>query len=111
MQSLFWNDIAIVVGITLLQQKGARAQVPGAVQVDPQNEIVDQLLDALGIDTGGDQGPLVDRWYFWLIIAVVILLFIVALYFTIRGFMRYARNRKEVCLWYYYYYYCALTMI
>ncbi|KAI8110102.1 hypothetical protein M9435_001781 [Picochlorum sp. BPE23] len=93
MQSLVWNYI--VVGLALLHHKGVRAQVPGAVQIDPQNDVIDNLLDALGIDAGGDQGPLVDRWYFWLIIAVVILLFIVAMYFTIRGFMRHARNRKE----------------
>jgi hypothetical protein len=98
MQRLFWNYI-LILGCIFLQQKGVIAQVPGAVQVDPQNQVVDNLLEALGIDVGGaDTGPLVDRWYFWLIIAVVILIFIVGLYFTIRGFTRYAKTRREVCL-------------
>lgn len=99
MQRLFWNYI-LILGCIFLQQKGVIAQVPGAVQVDPQNKVVDKLLDALGISLGidGSKGPLVNRWYFWLIIAVLILLFIVGLYFTIRGFKRYAKTRREVCL-------------
>lgn len=98
MQNIFWYHGWVLCVISALQRKGVRAQVPGAVQIDPQNKIVDDLLEALGIDSGGDKGPLVDRWYFWLIIAIVILMFIVALYFTVRGFVRYARNRKEVCV-------------
>ena len=72
--------------------------VPGAVQINPQEDLFDQIGDALGIGGlfgGSDDKPVVDRWYFWVIIAVVIIFFIVALYFTIRGFRRFRKVRKE----------------
>lgn len=72
--------------------------VPGAVQINPQEDLFDQIGDALGIGDlfgGSDDKPVVDRWYFWVIIAFVIIFFIVALYFTIRGFRRFRKVRKE----------------
>lgn len=72
--------------------------VPGAIQLDPQEDVIDKLTDALGLSNifgGDDKTPVVDRWYFWVIIALIAIFVIVCGYFTIRGCRRYRRVKKE----------------
>ena len=78
--------------------RGQGLNVPGAVDVNPQNDVIDKLQDALGLGDlfgGDDDTPIVDKWYFWVIIALVAIFVIVCGYFTVRGYRRYRRVRKE----------------
>lgn len=65
------------------------------VDINPQDDIIDNIKDKLGLGSLSD-GSFTDKWYFWLIIAIVICIFIVLVYFTLRGFRKYLVYRKKM---------------
>jgi hypothetical protein len=85
----------IFSAMCLFSVSKAQFDVPGAVQVNP----VDQILDAIGIGdlfSSNDEGKnVVTLWYFWVLIAVAIIFVIVGGYFTYRGCKRWKNVRQE----------------
>jgi len=75
----------------------AQGSVRGQIDINPQNDLIDKFNDAIGLSSlfGDSDTPAKDRWYFWVIIALVIIFVIVCGYFTIRGCRRYRRVKKE----------------
>lgn len=71
------------------------------VDINPQDDIVDKIKDNLGLGSI-DDGSFTDKWYFWLIIAIVICAFIVLVYFSLRGFRKYIIYRKKMVRLYHY---------
>ena len=100
-----WRGIRLLSTVSVLglftqgnRVRGQGIDVPCAVDINPHNDLVDKLEDALGLSElfgGENDTPIVDRWYFWLIIALIAIFVIVCGYFTIRGFRRYRRVMKE----------------
>lgn len=99
--SAIWRArlVVVVVATSMIScvVRGQGLNVPGAVDLNPQNDLIDKLEDALGLSgiLGDDDTPVQDRWYFWLIIALIIVFVVVCGYFTVRGFLRYRRVKKE----------------
>lgn len=48
--------------------------------------------DFLGSNTDKDHE---DRWWFWVIIGIIAAFFVVSLFFTVRGFLRYRMLKKQ----------------
>jgi peptidoglycan hydrolase-like protein with peptidoglycan-binding domain len=90
--------LATLLLVSLHAGVNGQFDVPGAVQINPQEDLFNTIGDALGISGlfgGSDDKPVKDRWYFWVIIAAVIIFVIVGSYFTIRGCRRFRKVRKE----------------
>ncbi len=70
-------------------------EVPGGVNVGD----TEAILDALGLEnpfgSSDDGKPVVHLWYFWVIIAVVIIFVVTGSFFTYRGFKRWRNVREE----------------
>lgn len=74
-----------------------RGQIPG-VTVPGSVSVGGGILDALGIGnpfaSDGDK-PFVELWYFWVVIAVIIIFVVAGSFFTYRGFKRWRNVREE----------------
>lgn len=88
--------LALWAGSSSLLPGACRAQfnVPGAVSVDPTGSILDSI-GLGGLFEGSGDKPVVDLWYFWLIIAIVIIFVAAGSFFTYRGFKRWRNVREE----------------
>ena len=89
----FANLVAAALWVRSCRVCRAQFDVPGAVSVSP----TDQIFDAIGLGDlfGSGHKNVATLWYFWLIIAVVIIFVIVGSFFTYRGFKRWKTVREE----------------
>ena len=60
------------------------------VDVNPQDNILSDIANNLGLPSlsSDDDSDFTSKWYFWVIIGIVICIGIVMAYFTLRGFRR-----------------------
>ena len=79
----------LVLGITL--HHSSRVVSGQGLNIKIPLPIVDDILNS---DSDKDHE---DRWWFWVIIGIIGAFFIVGIYFTIRGFLRYRslQNQEE----------------
>ena len=77
----------LVLGITL--PHSSRVVFGQGLNIKIPLPIVDDILNS---DSEKDHE---DRWWFWVIIGIIGAFFIVGIYFTIRGFLRYRSLQKQ----------------